>query len=96
MNPSTIFRFSMIAGLVLITATPVAVGLFAPGGISAQTDVRQEDRRADRQQDRRQDRREDRQADRREDRRLDRQEDRRADRHAQHVDARVDRSGRGR
>jgi ribonuclease E len=42
--------------------------------VIAQTDVRQEDRRADRQEDRRADRQEDRRADRQEDRRADRRE----------------------
>ena len=58
-------KAGMIASLVMALAAPAVM----PTVVLAQTDIRQEDRRADRQQDRQADRREDRQVDRREDRR---------------------------
>src|SRR3954470_20004634 len=66
----------------IISAAVASLTLGSTAAVIAQTDVRQEDRRADRQEDRRADRQED----RREDRRADRQEDRRADRREVNVE----------
>lgn len=63
MQAHSFIKLGLIAGLVMVTAAPVA-GLFTPSQALAQADIRQEDRRADQQQDRQQDRHMDRQQDR--------------------------------
>lgn len=63
MKPAAFVKTSILMGLALLSAMPVA-GVLSPSLASAQADVRQEDRRADRHQDRQNDRREDRRADR--------------------------------
>ena len=88
-------KAGMLASLVIAMAAQAVM----PNVTFAQTDVRQEDRRADRQQDRQADRREDRQqdrqADRQQDRQMDRQQDRQNDRQADRQQDRRGRSPRG-
>ena len=59
MKPAAIVKASILMGLAILSAMPVA-GALTPSTAFAQADIRQEDRREDRQNDRREDRRADR------------------------------------
>lgn len=62
MKPAAFVKTSILMGLAILTAMPIA-GVLAPNTVLAQADVRQEDRREDRHEDRQQDRQMDRQQD---------------------------------